>query len=230
MDTSGYAFVVGGGKCDLPIDISPTQSKQANAWIFATIGSGIGKACALLFAKEGAAGVMVADLDDDASSKVAAECKAVATNAKFRVELIHVDITLEASVKHATSQTMQAFGRIDYCVNCAGVSSLRFTRTCTSGWLIVMFSDRSSTRCRHRRSCCGRLQTFPRRQCHGYVPDDARGFSRDAGSRAQGRFGRFPRSRHHPWCNRQSRLGVFTCCSTRRAAIHGIQTCRSGSE
>lgn len=94
-------------------------------------GSGIGKVCALLFAKEGAAGIMVADLNADATCDVAAECRARATNAEFRVERIHIDITLEASVKHATAQTMQAFGRIDYCVNCAGVSSSRFTRTCT---------------------------------------------------------------------------------------------------
>lgn len=76
---------------------------------------------------------MVADLDADAGGKVAAECRAVATNAEFRVEQIHVDITIEASVKHATDQTVQAFGRIDYCVNCAGVSSLRIMRLCTGG-------------------------------------------------------------------------------------------------
>jgi NAD(P)-dependent dehydrogenase (short-subunit alcohol dehydrogenase family) len=103
---------------------------QADARDIETTGSGIGKACALLFAKEGAAGVMVADLDADAGGNVAAECRAVATNAQFRVERIHVDITLEASVEHATAQTVQAFGRIDYCVNCAGVSSSRSTRTC----------------------------------------------------------------------------------------------------
>ncbi len=105
---------------------------QADARDFETTGSGIGKACALLFAKEGAAGVMVADLDADAGDKVAAECKAVATNVDFRVERAHVDVTLEASVKHATAQTMQVFGRIDYCVNCAGVSAPRSMRTYAS--------------------------------------------------------------------------------------------------
>ena len=65
---------------------------------------------------------MIADLDEDAANKVVAECKAVATNAEFRIEQVHVDVTHEASVEHATAQTMQAFGRIDYCVNSAGVS------------------------------------------------------------------------------------------------------------
>jgi len=103
---------------------------QADTRDVETTGGGIGKACALLFAKEGAAGVMVADLDADAASNVAAECRAVAINVEFRVEQVHVDVTLEASVQHATAQTVQAFGRIDYCVNCAGVSSSRSTRPC----------------------------------------------------------------------------------------------------
>ena len=95
-----------------------------------SIGSGIGKACAILFAKEGAAGVMVADLDADAGGDVAAECRIVATNVDFRAERMHVDVTQEASVKQATDQTMQTFGRIDYCVNCAGVSSSKSLRPC----------------------------------------------------------------------------------------------------
>ncbi|PYH85490.1 NAD(P)-binding protein [Aspergillus uvarum CBS 121591] len=96
METTGYALVVGGG-------------------------SGIGKACALLFAKEGAAGVIVADLDVSAAETVGAQCVPVASNPKFRAEAIQVDITKEDSVKRAVDKAVQAFGRIDYCVNCAGI-------------------------------------------------------------------------------------------------------------
>ncbi|PYI20859.1 NAD(P)-binding protein [Aspergillus violaceofuscus CBS 115571] len=85
------------------------------------IGSGIGKACALLFAKEGAAGVIVADLDVSAAETVGAQCVPVASNPKFRAEAIQVDITKEDSVKRAVDKAVQAFGRIDYCVNCAGI-------------------------------------------------------------------------------------------------------------
>ena len=125
MNISGYAFVVGGGEC------VPINKISADASENETTGSGIGKACAILFAKEGAAGVMVADVDVHASANVAAECNAVAINVDFRVEHVQVDVTLEVSVKQAITQTMQAFGRIDYCVNCAGVSFLSSTRTCT---------------------------------------------------------------------------------------------------
>ena len=65
---------------------------------------------------------MVADLDVDAAGNTAADCKAVATNADFQVEQVHIDVTQELSVQNATAQAMQSFGRIDYCVNSAGVS------------------------------------------------------------------------------------------------------------
>ena len=66
---------------------------------------------------------MVADLDVDAGRKVAAECKAIAINAEFQGEHVQIDVTQEVSVQNATARAMQAFGRIDYCVNSAGVSA-----------------------------------------------------------------------------------------------------------
>ncbi|KAI1470381.1 NAD(P)-binding protein [Daldinia caldariorum] len=84
-------------------------------------GSGIGRACALLFAKEGAAGVMVADLAVDAANDVVAECKAVATNSQFQAEAIQVDITQEDSVRRLMGRMIDVFKRMDYCVNCAGI-------------------------------------------------------------------------------------------------------------
>ncbi|KAI1817114.1 NAD(P)-binding protein [Poronia punctata] len=98
MNIDGYALVVGGG-------------------------SGIGEACALSFAKQGAAGVMVADLNLEAAQTVAAACKAAATktNPAIRVEAVHVDVTDEESVRRATTLTAEIFGRIDYCVTNAGI-------------------------------------------------------------------------------------------------------------
>lgn len=84
--------------------------------------SGIGKACSLALAKEGAASVTVADINLDAAAQVAVGCDALATNPNFASKAIVIDVKKEDSVKRATAQVLQWFGRIDYGVNCAGVS------------------------------------------------------------------------------------------------------------
>ncbi|KAL6898670.1 hypothetical protein GGI43DRAFT_428358 [Trichoderma evansii] len=96
MDISGNAFIVGGG-------------------------SGIGRACALGLAKDGAAGILIADMNVEAAGRVIAECKSVATASNFRAEAIHIDISQEESVKKATDYMVETFERIDYCINCAGI-------------------------------------------------------------------------------------------------------------
>lgn len=85
-------------------------------------GSGIGRACAMLLAKEGASGVMVADLAIDAARDTIAECQTAAINTKFQSKAVLVDVTQEDSVRSLFSEMVSAFGRIDYCVNCVGVS------------------------------------------------------------------------------------------------------------
>ena len=52
---------------------------------------------------------------------MAEACKAAATTPGCRVEVTQVDVTQEDSVQKATDYMVEAFGRIDYCVNCAGV-------------------------------------------------------------------------------------------------------------
>lgn len=96
MDITGNAFIVGGG-------------------------SGIGRACALGLAKDGAAGILIADMNVEAAGRVVAECKAVATARNFRAEAIQIDISQEESVAKATSHMVQTYERIDYCINCAGI-------------------------------------------------------------------------------------------------------------
>ncbi|KAI0837763.1 NAD(P)-binding protein [Hypoxylon sp. FL0890] len=97
MDVTGYAFVFGGG-------------------------SGISRATCLTFAKQGARGLMVADINLESATKVANESKDVATHPDFRAEAVQVDVTLPDAVQHATEAMIKAFGRIDYCVNGAGVA------------------------------------------------------------------------------------------------------------
>lgn len=79
-------------------------------------GSGIGRASVRLFAAEGAK-VVVAELNEqlgDASAREAGEA------ARF----VGTDVTDEASVKDMVGRTLDAFGRIDVLLNCAGGSVL----------------------------------------------------------------------------------------------------------
>ncbi|KAI0147455.1 hypothetical protein GGR57DRAFT_251662 [Xylariaceae sp. FL1272] len=93
-----------------------------NALIFGG-GGGIGKACALAFSKSGCRGIMIADINLEAANDVSKEISAKVASQQFKIEACHVDITSEDSVKQATAQMVQSFGRIDYCVNSAGVGA-----------------------------------------------------------------------------------------------------------
>lgn len=46
----------------------------------------------------------------------------MATNGNFRAEALHIDVTLPESIDTVMHNTVNSFGRIDYCVVCAGVS------------------------------------------------------------------------------------------------------------
>lgn len=78
-------------------------------------GSGIGAACAQVFAASGAR-VVVADLDLDAASRVAAELPGETLTAS-------VDVSDPAAVDRVVEQTLGRFGRLDIAVNNAGITS-----------------------------------------------------------------------------------------------------------
>jgi NAD(P)-dependent dehydrogenase (short-subunit alcohol dehydrogenase family) len=76
----------------------------------------------VLLAKEGASGVMVGDLNVDAAEETIAVCQTVATHPQFQGKAVLVDVTTEDSVSSLFRETVSEFARVDYCVNCAGVS------------------------------------------------------------------------------------------------------------
>ena len=78
-------------------------------------GSGIGRAIALEFAREGAK-VLVAELDEAAGRAVADELGA---QARFQ----RCDVTNEDEVRATVQAAVDAFGRLDIMVNNAGVAS-----------------------------------------------------------------------------------------------------------
>lgn len=76
---------------------------------------GIGRACVLAFAQEGAR-VVVADVNVDQAKAVAAEVGGAA-----RALAVQVDVTSPASVKAMFDAAIAAFGRVDVLVNGAGI-------------------------------------------------------------------------------------------------------------
>ena len=78
---------------------------------------GIGKACAIMLAREGAA-VAVTDVLDDAGHEVVNEiCQAGGT-----VRYWHLDVTDEAAVANVMREVKEAFGSVSVLVNNAGIA------------------------------------------------------------------------------------------------------------
>lgn len=75
--------------------------------------SGMGKAIAELYAKEGAS-VVVSDLNAEGAQSVVNEIGGDAVS-------IETDVTSEESIQHLFEQTIQTFGRVDILVNNAGI-------------------------------------------------------------------------------------------------------------
>jgi glucose 1-dehydrogenase len=78
--------------------------------------SGIGRACALLFAREGAR-VAIADVQDQAAAALANEIGAGQGLA------LHVEVTDEAQVEEAVRKTSESFGRLDIGLFAAGMGA-----------------------------------------------------------------------------------------------------------
>jgi len=81
-------------------------------------GRGIGRACALRIAQEGR-DVVIAEVGDF-GAEVVPEVEALGQRALF----IQTDVTDEASVRQMVAQTIEAFGRLDILVCCAGILGL----------------------------------------------------------------------------------------------------------
>jgi NAD(P)-dependent dehydrogenase (short-subunit alcohol dehydrogenase family) len=95
---------------------------------FVTGGSsGIGRAAALAFARAGA-DVVVADVFRDGGHQTAEAVQAVGRRAVF----VRCDVSREDDVRHAVRDTIEAFGRIDFAFNNAGIEGQQApTADCT---------------------------------------------------------------------------------------------------
>lgn len=79
-------------------------------------GSGIGAACARLFAREGA-NVVVSDIDETGGERVVAQISKAGGLAKF----IRHDVSMEEEWERVISETVSEFGALHVLVNNAGV-------------------------------------------------------------------------------------------------------------
>lgn len=77
--------------------------------------TGIGRATALAFAREGAR-IVVSGRRDDAGQSLARELRALGAEAEF----VNADVRHEADVKALVDKTVTLFGRLDVAVNNAG--------------------------------------------------------------------------------------------------------------
>jgi len=79
-------------------------------------GSGLGRASAVLFAKEGAK-IVVADLNDEGGEKTVEDIKSSGGEAIF----VHTDVAKASDVNNLIKTTKEKLGKIDILFNCAGV-------------------------------------------------------------------------------------------------------------
>jgi len=77
--------------------------------------TGIGRATALAFAREGAR-IVVSGRRDDEGRKLAAELQKLGAQAEF----MRSDVRHEEDVRNLIDKTVSLFGRLDVAVNCAG--------------------------------------------------------------------------------------------------------------
>lgn len=80
--------------------------------------SGIGAACAVRFAEEGA-DIVVADLNPERGAETVAKVKALGRSAIF----VETDTSVEAQCEELADRAMEQFGRIDALVAAAGISN-----------------------------------------------------------------------------------------------------------
>jgi NAD(P)-dependent dehydrogenase (short-subunit alcohol dehydrogenase family) len=91
--TPGIAFITGGAR-------------------------GLGNAIAVSSAKEGAKGVALVDIQDEATLL---KGKQAVEKYGAKCITIHADVTKEEDVERAVAETVKEFGRIDYAANFAGI-------------------------------------------------------------------------------------------------------------
>lgn len=67
---------------------------------------------------------MFADINEQAAKETAEKSKTLSIHPNYRTLVVHVDVTDPSSVQRMVETTIKELGRIDHCVNAAGVRPL----------------------------------------------------------------------------------------------------------
>lgn len=87
----------------------------------------MGRATALAFARYGALGLVVADINQAGVEETAKQAKQEATNPDFTVYASYVDVRDFTSVQKVFNEAITRFKRVDYSVTTAGVRIQKHT-------------------------------------------------------------------------------------------------------
>ncbi|KAG7446168.1 3-oxoacyl-reductase [Guyanagaster necrorhizus] len=85
-------------------------------------GSGIGRATALAFARAGASGLHLTDVNRGRLEETRKDVTAEATNPHFKAYASEAELSKEDQVVRMVQEAADNFGRIDYAANIAGIS------------------------------------------------------------------------------------------------------------
>ena len=107
--------------------------------------SGIGRATAHTFARDGCLGLALIDLNAASlqivKSEIEKQNRPINGDKPLRIETYAIDITDEAAVNTTITTIASTFGRIDYCINAAGIAKKHIggaAHAATADWLNVI--------------------------------------------------------------------------------------------
>jgi|ERR1700693_3583154 len=106
--------------CDMKTTSRELEGKIAPVVLITGALTGIGRAAAEIFAREGAH-IVVSGRHDKEGQELAAELQALGAEAIF----VRADVRKEEDVRDLVDQTVKRFGRLDIAVNNAGTEGLR---------------------------------------------------------------------------------------------------------
>ncbi|KAI1622810.1 hypothetical protein EDD37DRAFT_633006 [Exophiala viscosa] len=107
--------------------MAPAPHRMTGVALITGAASGIGRATAHTFVKEGCTRLVVADINLDGLKALAEELKSL--DDSVQTCLVGCDVSIEADVERMVDSGVKAFGAIHYAVNNAGVSGKPRLRT-----------------------------------------------------------------------------------------------------